>query len=148
MYESVPYERWRYHVYVELMRGARGWQVAHGPGDPSVFRGLQAEVRHLHPFIYSYEKTPAISISPQLENMVRQKGDKTLLIAASTHGLTFGNYRQSPEKSPLESRALLLTRIFFGMNQMDIMPRVANHLRFLGFLMGFNILSILKMGQR
>ena len=113
MYESVPYERWRYHVYVELMRGARGWQVAHGPGDPSVFRGLQAEVRHLHPFIYSHEKTPAISISPQLENMVRQKGDKTLLIAASTHGLTFGNYRQSLEKSPVgKSRVTADPHIF------------------------------------
>ncbi|NBY03410.1 MAG: hypothetical protein EBQ87_15750 [Planctomycetes bacterium] len=100
MYESVPYERWRYHVYVELMRGARGWQVAHGPSDPSVFRGLQAELRHLQPLIYSHEKTPAVSISPPLENMVRKAGNKTILIAASTHGLTFGNYRHSLEKSP------------------------------------------------
>src|SRR5439155_1311210 len=29
MYEDVPHERWRFHVYVELMRGARGWQIAH-----------------------------------------------------------------------------------------------------------------------
>ena len=74
---------------------------------------MQAEVRHLHPFIYSHEKTPAISISPQLENMVRQKGDKTLLIAASTHGLTFGNYRQSLEKSPVgKSRVTADPHIF------------------------------------
>lgn len=100
MYESVPYERWRYHVFVELIRGARGWQVAHGPGDPSVFRGLQAEMRHLHPLIYSHEKAPEVSISPPLEKMVRQAGNKTLLIAASTHGLTFGNYRKSEDSSP------------------------------------------------
>ncbi len=39
MYEDVPYERWRFHTYVELMRGCRGWQIAHGPGDASLFRG-------------------------------------------------------------------------------------------------------------
>src|SRR5947208_4502082 len=25
MYEDVPFKRWRFHVYVELMRGCRGW---------------------------------------------------------------------------------------------------------------------------
>ncbi len=28
--------RWRFHVYVELMRGCRSWQMAHGPGDASL----------------------------------------------------------------------------------------------------------------
>ena len=67
MYESVPYERWRYHVFVELMRGARGWQIAHGPGDASTFRGLHAELRHLQPAIYSTEKPPAVTIEPGIE---------------------------------------------------------------------------------
>ena len=73
MYESVPYERWRYHVYVELMRGARGWQVAHGPGDASLFRGLHAELRHLQPAIYSKEKPPGVTIEPGVEHMVRKR---------------------------------------------------------------------------
>lgn len=100
MYESVPYERWRYHVYVELVRGARGWQVAHGPGDASTFRGLHAELRHLRPAIYSREKPPAVSLEPNLEHLVRQTGNKTIIIAATTHGMTFGNWRASEEKSP------------------------------------------------
>ena len=100
MYESVPYERWRYHVYVELIRGARGWQLAHGPSDPSVFRGLQAELRHLQPLIYSHEKPSSVKISPPLENMVKKSGNKNLIIAATTHGLTFGNYRESSDVSP------------------------------------------------
>jgi len=53
MYESVPYERWRYHTYVELMRGCTGWQTAHGPGDQSLFRGLHAEMEFMKPIIYS-----------------------------------------------------------------------------------------------
>ena len=61
MYESVPYERWRYHVFVELMRGARGWQIAHGPGDASLMRGLHAELKHLQPAIYSKEKPAAVT---------------------------------------------------------------------------------------
>lgn len=100
MYESVPYERWRYHVFVELMRGARGWQLAHGPGDPSTFRGLHAELRHVQAAIYSHEKPPAVSIEPAIEHLVRKAGKKTIIVAATTHGLHFGNWRPSLEKSP------------------------------------------------
>jgi hypothetical protein len=100
MYESVPYERWRYHVYVELMRGVRGWQIAHGPGDSSTFRGLHAELRCLQPAIYSREKPPVVKIEPPVEYLVRKLGNRTIIIAATTHGLSFGNWRPSAEKSP------------------------------------------------
>ena len=93
MYESVPYERWRYHVFVELMRGTRGWQLAHGPADPSTFRGLHGELRHLQPAIYSHETPPVVTIAPGIEHMVRKVGGKTTIVAATTHGLTFGNWR-------------------------------------------------------
>jgi hypothetical protein len=100
MYESVPYERWRYHAFVELMRGVRGWQVAHGPGDASTFRGLHAELRCLQPAIYSKDKPPAVTLEPDVEHLVRKLGNKTIVIAATTHGLSFGNWRWSDEKSP------------------------------------------------
>ena len=74
VHESVPYERWRYHTFVELIRGVRGWQLAHGPGDSSTFRGLHAEVRSLQDFIYSREKQP----EPATPNVHRrqQPGDQ------------------------------------------------------------------------
>ncbi|MBM4068983.1 MAG: hypothetical protein FJ271_08580 [Planctomycetes bacterium] len=97
MYESVPYERWRYHVFVELMRGVRGWQLAHGPGDPSTFRGLHAELRHVQPAVYSADTPPAVTFEPPLENLVRKAGNKILIMAATTHGLTFGNWRHTSE---------------------------------------------------
>jgi hypothetical protein len=100
MYESVPFERWRYHVFVELMRGVRGWQIAHGPGDSSTFRGLHAELRHLQPAIYSKEKPPSVNVEPAIEHMVRKLSNKTIVIAATTHGLSFGNWRWSGEKLP------------------------------------------------
>lgn len=93
MYESVPYERWRYHVHVELIRGARGWQAAHGPGDASTFRGLHAELKRLQPAIYSKERPPAVTIKPPLEHMIRRQGDSVLIVAASTHGMSFGQRR-------------------------------------------------------
>jgi hypothetical protein len=91
MYESVPYERWRYHVYVELMRGARGWQIAHGPGDSSLMRGLHAELRYVQPFVYSREKPPEVKIAGT-EYFTRQLGNKTFIASATTHGMTFGNW--------------------------------------------------------
>jgi hypothetical protein len=92
MYESVPYERWRYHVLVELLRGVRGWQVAHGPGDASTMRGLHGELRRLQGAIYSREEPPAVTIDPAIEHLVRRANGKTLIVAATTHGLSFGNW--------------------------------------------------------
>jgi hypothetical protein len=100
MYESVPYQRWRYHTYVELIRGVRGWQIAHGPGDASTFRGLHAELTHLQPALYSQEKAPAVRIEPPLEHLVRKAGNKVLIVAATTHGLSFGDWRWTDEQSP------------------------------------------------
>src|SRR5262245_65685386 len=101
MYEDVPFERWRYHVFVELIRGARGWQIAHGPGDASTFRGLHAEVRRLQPAVYSKEPVPTVSSEPPLEHMTRKVGGKTVVVAASTHGLHFGTWAYDvDEKSP------------------------------------------------
>ncbi|HYH69519.1 MAG TPA: hypothetical protein VD866_32790, partial [Urbifossiella sp.] len=99
MYESVPYERWRYHVLVELIRGARGWQVAHGPGDASLMRGLHGELRRLQPFVYSAEPAPAVTIEPGVEHLVRRHGGKTVVVAATTHGLSFGNWRWAADKT-------------------------------------------------
>ncbi|MST93906.1 MAG: hypothetical protein EXS33_01295 [Pedosphaera sp.] len=105
MYESVPYERWRYHVFVELMRGTRGWQLAHGPADPSTFRGLHGELLRLQPAIYSREKPPAVTIEPGIEYMTRKAAGKTVIIAATTHGLTFGNWRGTPTEASPGGRA-------------------------------------------
>lgn len=96
MYEDVPYERWRFHVFVELMRGCRGWQIAHGPGDQSLFRGLHAEMEFMKPIIYSQEPAPETTIEPQIEHTVRQYKGKTYIIAATTRGIAFGKWRAGP----------------------------------------------------
>jgi hypothetical protein len=105
MYEPVPYERWRYHTWVELMRGVRGWQMAHGPADPSLFRGLHGEIEHIKPAVYSKDPGPAVSIEPWIEHWSRRHAGKTYLIAATTHGLTLGNWRWSDDKPGPGGRA-------------------------------------------
>lgn len=117
MYEDVPYERWRYHVYVEMMRGARGWQIAHGPGDASLFRGLHGEIEFWRPILASENAGPKVTAPPGIEHWSRKHQGKTYLMAATTHGLTFGKWRESKEivKVPLNmgvgfpSRNLRLT---------------------------------------
>ena len=49
MYENVPYERWRYHTWVELMRGCRGWQIAHGPATHPRFGACTRELEFIKP---------------------------------------------------------------------------------------------------
>lgn len=100
MYEDVPYQRWRFHVYVELMRGCRGWQMAHGPGDPSLFRGLHAEMEFCKPIAYSKDRGPKVAVEPWIENWSRRYNGKTYLIAATTHGMTIGRWRWTDERVP------------------------------------------------
>lgn len=97
MYESVPYERWRFHVYVELMRGARGWQVAHGPADASTFRGLHGEMEYMKPAVASKDAGPAVSTEPAIEHWSRRHAGKTYVIAATTHGIPLGRWRQAAD---------------------------------------------------
>ena len=95
MYEDVPFERWRYHAYVEVMRGARGFQVAHGPGDTSLFRGLGAELERLKPFLWSEDRGPKIHVDPEIEHWSRRVGDRVTLIAATTRGLKSGSWQDA-----------------------------------------------------
>ncbi len=103
MYEDVPYERWRFHVFVELMRGCRGWQIAHGPGDPSLFRGLHGELDFFKPIVAAGEPGPKIDIQPGIEHWSRRYKGKTYVIAATTRGLTLGRWRwhDEPEGGPV-----------------------------------------------
>jgi hypothetical protein len=107
MYESIPYERWRFHVYVELMRGARGWQIAHGPGDASLFRGLHAELELLRPALASTDAGPKVTVGPGIEHWSRRHGGKLYLIAATTRGLTLGRWRWDESVKPPAGRARL-----------------------------------------
>lgn len=100
MYESVPYERWRFHVFVELMRGARGWQFAHGPADASTLRGLHGEVEVLRPVLGSADPGPAVEIDPPIERWSRRHANKTYVIAATTHAQAMGAWRWSSELTP------------------------------------------------
>jgi hypothetical protein len=100
MYEDVPYERWRFHAYVELMRGARGWQIAHGPGDASLFRGLHGELEFMKPIAYSTDPGPAVRTEPEIEHWSRRHGGKLYLIAATTHGLARGSWQSEAGAAP------------------------------------------------
>ena len=92
VYEDVPYERWRFHVYVELMRGARGFQIAHGPGDASLFRGLGGELEGLKQVLRSTDPGLRVHITPEMEHWSRRADGHTYIIAATTRGLTFGSW--------------------------------------------------------
>jgi hypothetical protein len=107
MYESVPYERWRFHTYVELMRGCRGWQIAHGPGDASLFRGLHGEMEFWKPIVANGAPGPKVRVvtqeigkdfeQPTAEHWTRRHQGKTYVIAATTHPIPLGSWQKSSE---------------------------------------------------
>jgi hypothetical protein len=101
MYESIPYERWRFHTYVELMRGCRGWQVAHGPGDASLFRGLHGEMEFWKPIVASTDAPRNVRIEPWIEHKAWQHQKKTYIVAATTRGIPFGHWMQTEGAMPM-----------------------------------------------
>lgn len=105
MYEDVPYERWRFHVYVELMRGCRGWQIAHGPGDASLARGLHGELAFMRPIAASSDAGPTVTIEPWIEHWSRRYRGKTYVIAATTRGIAFGRWRPGADAGGAIGRA-------------------------------------------
>lgn len=107
MYEDVPYERWRFHVYTELMRGCRGWQIAHGPGDASLFRGLHGELTFMQRVVASSDAGPAVKIEPWIEHWSRRHDGKTYLVAATTRGIGFGRWRAGADATGPGGRARL-----------------------------------------
>jgi hypothetical protein len=104
MYESIPYERWRFHTYVELMRGCRGWQIAHGPGDASLFRGLHGELEFWKPIVATAPPSPSgrgaggegappkVRIEPWIEHKAWKHQGKAYIVAATTRGIPFGRW--------------------------------------------------------
>lgn len=107
MYESVPYERWRFHTFVELMRGCRGWQIAHGPGDASLFRGLHGELEFFKPIVASKDPGPKVEVEPWIEHWSRRHQGKTYVIAATTHGIPLGRWQASEDAPPGSKRSRL-----------------------------------------
>lgn len=101
IFESVPYERLRYHVFVEMMRGARGWEFVHGTGDPSLLRGLHGEVECMKPVLYSNEPGAKTSIEPAMEMFSRGYDGKTYVIASTTRGMSIGSWRWADEATSL-----------------------------------------------
>lgn len=109
MYENVPYERWRFHTFVELMRGCRGWEMAHGSGDLSLFRGLHGELDYMKAAAFSSDPGPAVTIAPAMEHLVRRANGKTYIIAATTRGLTLGRYRWDDDRPSPVGRSRVTT---------------------------------------
>jgi hypothetical protein len=107
MYESVPYERWRFHTFVELMRGCRGWQIAHGPGDASLFRGLHGELEFWKRIVASSDAGPKLTVEPWIEHWSRRHQGKLYIIAATTHGIPLGRWEESDEAPPGAKRSRL-----------------------------------------
>ena len=105
MYESVPYERWRFHTYVELMRGCRGWQIAHGPGDASLFRGLHGEMELLEADRRLARAGPQVTIEPGSSTGRARTTARRYVIAATTHGIPLGHWRVATTRRSAAGRS-------------------------------------------
>jgi hypothetical protein len=79
--------------------------MAHGPGDASLARGLHGEMELMKPIVASSDPGPPVRIEPWIEHWSRRYKGKTYIIAATTHGMAFGQWRPGGDSGAPAGRA-------------------------------------------
>lgn len=93
-YEYLPWERERFQTYENIIRGCRAWWGIQGIGDPSLYRGLNAELRYLmENALSSNEDPPQVKIEPEISYIVKKKGNKTTIISTNCAPVNGGRWQ-------------------------------------------------------
>ncbi len=92
LYDNTPYERYRFETYENIIRGSAGVEMIQGIGDPSFNRGLAGELRYLEAPLNSSEKAPAVTMEPNVSNIVRHFNGKTYILATNSGPIIIGRW--------------------------------------------------------
>jgi len=92
-YDPTPFEQFRLDQYDAIIQGARGYSIIQGLGDPSLYRGINGELRGLSPAIFSLDTgDPRTEATPDIKWMQRRNGNKTTIIAVSVPPVEMGDW--------------------------------------------------------
>ncbi|MBI2192109.1 MAG: hypothetical protein HYU36_09005 [Planctomycetes bacterium] len=91
-YENVPHERERYRALTNLLNGCRGWFGIQGCADPSLYRALGGELRHLFSYLSSGESQPAVTAPEGVTARAWKKANSVLVIAEQHNPIPLGRW--------------------------------------------------------
>ena len=92
-YDPEPFEQFRQDQYAMILQGGRGFSIIQGLGDPSLYRGITGEMRHISPAIFSPDKgDERTAVPPGLHWMQRRVGNASTLIVGSYPPVEIGDW--------------------------------------------------------
>jgi len=92
LYDNHPFERLRFETYENIIRGSAGYSFIQGIGDATFNRGLAGELRYLENRLYSLEKTPEVTFTPDISHKVTRSNGKTCILACNAGPITLGRW--------------------------------------------------------
>ena len=91
-YENVPHARERYQAIKNTLNGARGWFGIQGCADPSLYRLLGGELRHMFTFLSANQGCPEVAAPEGVTARAWRKGDRVLVIAEQHNPVPRGSW--------------------------------------------------------
>ena len=91
-YENVPHARARYQALKNTLHGARGWFGIQGCADPSLYRLLGGELRHIFTYLSANEGGPEVMAPEGVTAKTWRKGKRVLVIAEQHNPVPRGNW--------------------------------------------------------
>jgi hypothetical protein len=67
------------------------------PGDPTLFRGMNGEMKFIESFLFSQEKTPEVKVTPAVEHLVKSAKGKTYIMATNAGPIIGGDWKWNTE---------------------------------------------------
>ena len=91
-YENVPHARARYQALKNTLHGARGWFGIQGCADPSLYRLLGGELRHIFTYLSANEGRPEVSAPEGITAKAWRKGERVLVVAEQHNPVPRGKW--------------------------------------------------------
>jgi len=82
-YDTTPFEQFRFDQYETIIQGGRGYSIIQGLGDPSLYRGINGELRYLSPYIFSPNSGPEGTAAPRFIKWIQKQVDNKVVMIAS-----------------------------------------------------------------
>jgi hypothetical protein len=92
-YENVPHARERYRSLVNTLNGSRGWFGIQGCSDPSLYRGLGGELRHIFTYLSANEGGAEVTVPEGVQARAWKKGNSLLVIAEQHNPIPHGTWQ-------------------------------------------------------
>jgi hypothetical protein len=93
VFNDLPWDVQRFEHFTDIIHGHTGYTIIGIPGDPTLDRGMNGEIRFIEKFLFNKDKTPDVTVAPNVEHMVRANQGKTYIMATNAGPVIGGDWR-------------------------------------------------------